>query len=44
MLKPFIVLLGHMPDTVKGIGFQNKTIFSSDITMDENIIKILRKI
>lgn len=44
MLKPFIVLLGHMPEVIKGIGIQNKTIFSSDIHMDENIVKILRKI
>lgn len=44
MLKPFIVLLGHMPEVIKGIGVQNKTIFSSDIHMDENIVKILRKI
>ena len=44
MLKPFIVLLGHMPEVIKGIGVQNKTIFSSDIHMDENIVQILRKI
>jgi hypothetical protein len=44
MLKPFIVLLGHMPDKIPGIGFQNKTLISSDISMDENIVKILRKI
>lgn len=44
MLKPFIVLLGHMPEVIKGIGIQNKTIFSSDIHMDENIVQILRNI
>lgn len=44
MLKPFIVLLGHMPEVIKGIGVQNKTIFSSDIHMDENIVQILRNI
>ena len=44
MLKPFIVLLGRMPDVIKGIGIQNKTIFSSDIHMDEKIVQILRKI
>jgi hypothetical protein len=44
MLKPFIVLLGRMPDIIKGIGIQNKTIFSSDIHMDEKIVQILRKI
>jgi 5'(3')-deoxyribonucleotidase len=44
MLKPFIVLLGHMPNVIRGIGVQNKTIISSDIHMDENIVNILRKI
>lgn len=44
LLKPFIILLGHMPDAVHGIGIENKTILSSDIPMDENIVKILRKI
>jgi len=44
LLKPFIVLLGHMPDVVRGIGIENKTIISSDIPMDEKIVKILRKI
>ena len=44
MLKPFIILLGNMPDMVHGIGIENKTIYSSDITMDETIVKFLRKI
>lgn len=44
MLKPFIVLLGHMPEVIRGIGIENKTIYSSDIHMDENIVNILRKI
>ena len=44
LLKPFIVLMGQMPDIVRGIGIENKTIISSDIPMDENIVQILRKI
>jgi hypothetical protein len=44
LLKPFIVLLGYLPDKVHGIGVENKTIISSDIPMDENVVKILRKI
>lgn len=44
MLKPFMVLLGHMPEVIHGIGIENKTIRSSDIAMDENIVRILRKI
>lgn len=44
LLKPFILLLGFLPDRVSGIGVENKTIISSDIPMDENIINLLRKI
>ena len=44
LLKPFIILLGFMPDKVYGVGVENKTITSSDIAMDENIVRILRKI
>lgn len=43
-LKPFIVLLGYMPEKITGIGIENKTIHSSDITMDINIVKTLRNI
>jgi hypothetical protein len=44
LLKPFIVLMGQMPDVIRGIGIENKTIISSDIPMDEKIVQILRKI
>jgi hypothetical protein len=44
LLKPFIVLLGFLPERVYNIGIENKTIISSDIPMDENIVQILRKI
>jgi hypothetical protein len=44
LLKPFIILLGFLPERVYGIGVENKTIISSDIPMDENIVKLLRKI
>jgi len=43
-LKPFIALLGFMPDVVRNIGIENKTYKSSDIRMDENIVGLLRKI
>jgi hypothetical protein len=33
-----------MPDKVYGVGIENKTITSSDIPMDEKIVKLLRKI
>lgn len=44
LLKPFIVLLGHMPDVIHGIGIENKTVISSDIKMDESVVEVLRKI
>ena len=43
-LKPFLVLLGYMPDKVLNIGPNNETIYSSDIKMDDTIIRILRTI
>jgi hypothetical protein len=43
-LKPFIVLLGQMPEVVRNIGIENKTLRSSDIPMDPRIVEILRKI
>jgi len=44
LLKPFLVLLGYMPDKIQNIGIRNETIFSSDVEMDRNIIEVLRKI
>ena len=44
LLKPFIILLGFLPEKVYGVGVENKTITCSDILMDENIVAILRKI
>jgi hypothetical protein len=42
-LKPFLVLLNYMPDKVI-IGAECKTIYSSDIPMDQRVIEVLRKI
>ena len=43
-LKPFLVLLQRMPDSVKGVGEDSVVIYNSDIAMDPKIIEILRKI
>lgn len=40
-LKPFLVFLNYMPESVR---HKNKIIKSSDITLDEGIVEILRKI
>jgi len=44
LLKPFLVLLGLMPDKVENIGPFDKTYNNVDIHMDNRIIKVLRKI
>ena len=43
-LKPFLLLMGYMPDVVKCIGIEGKDVISSDIHMDEEIIKRLRAV
>lgn len=43
-LKPFLVLMGYMPDIVNKIGIEGKDIISSNIPMDEKIVDILRNI
>lgn len=43
-LKPFLVLLNYMPETVRSIGLEGKDIISSDIPLDSFIIDQLRKI
>ena len=43
ILKPFLVYLSQMPDTVYNVG-DHDMIHESDIHMDENIVELLRKI
>lgn len=43
-LKPFLLLMGYMPDAIHGIGVECKSIRSSDIHMDTKIVETLRKI
>lgn len=42
-LKPFIVMLGYMPEVIFSIGDTDK-LFSSDIPMDQKVVEILRNI
>ena len=44
MLKPFIILLGRLPEKISNIGVDNKTLITDDIVMDEKIVQKLRKI
>ena len=43
-LKPFLVLMGYMPEVVQSIGIEGKSVISSDISMDERIVEILRQL
>lgn len=43
-LKPFLVFLNYCPDKVENIGIEGKNIITSDISMDANIVNLLRKI
>lgn len=44
LLKPFLVLMGYMPEVVRGIGTEGQHVVSSDIHMDDHIVQILRQI
>jgi hypothetical protein len=44
LLKPFLVLLGTLPDVVENIGIANETFITSGIPCDEQIEHILGKI
>jgi hypothetical protein len=44
LLKPFLVLLGTLPQTVDNIGIKNETIVTSGIPMDPKISELLRNI
>lgn len=43
-IKPFLILLGVLPDVVYGVGENAENIKTDDIPMDDNIVKILREI
>lgn len=44
MLKPFLVLMGYLPDRVQHIGFDNKTIECEQISADAAIAEVLSNI
>ena len=44
MVKPFIVLLGRLPEKIPGVGIENKTIITGDIVVDEVIVQKLGKL
>jgi hypothetical protein len=44
MFKPFLILLGRLPEKVDRIGLTGTTYYTSDIEMDSHIVDVLRKI
>jgi hypothetical protein len=43
-LVPFLIALNNLPERVENIGLDNRTILTSDIEIDQNIINALRNI
>ena len=43
-LVPFLILLGFLLEKITGIGLHNETIITSDISLDDKIVNILREI
>lgn len=43
-LAPFLIALNSMPDKVENIGIESRTIYTSDIVLDQVIVEALRKI
>jgi hypothetical protein len=43
ILIPFLLCISRCPEKVQNIGIENKTIYISDINMDEIIVELLRK-
>lgn len=43
-LKPFLMLMGLMPNVLLGVKNDKNMIYTDAIVMDENIIEVLRKI
>ena len=44
IIKPFLVLMGVMPDVIYNVGVEGSKIYSSDIAMDQQIVELLRNI
>lgn len=43
-IMPFLVFLNMMPETISGIGIENKTINRDDISMDMTVVEALKRI
>lgn len=44
LIKPFLILMGTLPDVVHKIGLEGRDIYTSEIPMEQSIVDVLRKI
>lgn len=44
LLKPFLILLNYWPDRINHVGKYGACLIGSDVSMDKNLVEILRKI
>jgi hypothetical protein len=44
ILKPFLVLMGTLPEIVEKVGFEGTNYYTADIVMDASVVNVLRKI
>jgi hypothetical protein len=44
LIKPFLLIMGTLPDVVENIGIQGKNYYSSNIPMDPDVVRQLRNI
>lgn len=44
LIKPFLIMMGTLPDIVSKIGIEGKDIITSNIPIEQNIVDVLRKI
>ena len=44
LLIPFLIALNNLPERVENIGIENKTMITSDINLNQNVVNILRNI
>jgi hypothetical protein len=44
LIKPFLILMGTLPDVVYKVGIEGHDVFTSEIPMEQSIVDVLRKI
>lgn len=44
LIKPFLILMGTLPEVVKKIGIEGKDVYTCEIPLEQTIVDVLRKI